>query len=330
MSVPVPMPFAPVKAAAALWHTTPQAAMGYDPVSGCTKVAEFGPEFPTLAAKSGAEPGIAVLPLGALVPPPKAVDPCQLGVITLGGPLAPDEDANEVWFDPRKVKLAAPPFPEFPPVPKTQFAPNGPALMEALPIGFGATAAKPCVCRTVCPGFVPTSLAALLCTVRNGVRVQRALAAAGVIVVSPELAAATDATLPCFCAGLGRDADLTAAFANFAASFSDTAVITLQDPPQYVQYLNTVFVQQTLSAIQHQVITAAAINYARAEPNTAYLVARPSTEDVVFDREANYTETGARTQHRALSDPLSTPARRAELAAMTGLPIGGASCVARV
>jgi hypothetical protein len=295
-SAVIPMPFAPVCAAAALWRTTPQAAM----------------------SSSVLVPGA-----GALVPPTRQQDPCQLGVITLGGPLAPGD--NDVCYDPRKVRLAAPPMPDIPRGPKTQYAPEGPAIMHALDIGFGPLG--PCVCRGPgCPCFVPTSLAGLLVTVRNGIRVQRALAAAGVINVAGWLAAAPETVLPCFCTALGRDVDLTAAFFTFADSFSDTAVVTLQDPPQYVQYLNTVFVQQTLGSIQHQVVTAAAINYARAEPNTAYLTPRPSTVDSVFNRTANYDLAALRAQQWALSDPLSTPQRRADLAAVTGLPIGGAPC----
>jgi hypothetical protein len=285
----VPMPFAPVKAAAALWGTT-------DVLGTATSAAAIA------ASDAGA---------WALHPPP--------GDRHLGGVHVDPDAATSVYMDPRKVKLAAPPMPDLPDRPRTQFAPVGPAVMQALVLDK----ATRCVCGGgACPA-PPYSLTTLLWTVRNGIRVRRALQAAGVVATTPALAAADDTTLPCLCAALGGDPDLTASLTGFASRFADTPVVTLQDPVANVAYLNDVFVREVLTNIQHQVISAAAANYARAEGNRAYVTPRPSTEEALFDPVANATATGTRVVARLLADPLSTPARRAELACATGLPLGG-------
>lgn len=235
----------------------------------------------------------------------------------LGGLNAdPDGDNASVCFDPRKVRLAAPPMPDLPDCgkPRTQYAPIGPVVMEPLPLAPGAA----CVCAsTGVPWCGPaSSVGALLLTPRNGVRVQRALQAAGIVTVSPLLQRYDETRLPlCVCEPLGGDPTLVGALVAFAKQYSDTPFVTQPSPQALVQYLDSVFVEQQLTNIRTAVSNAAVANYARAEGNRAYLVPRPWVD---FATAGDTVAMNAAFSERALTDPASNPDRRAQLSCLSG------------
>jgi hypothetical protein len=216
--------------------------------------------------------------------------------------------------------LAAPPMPDLPMPEKTQFAPQGPVLMEALVLdGCGGGT---CVCGSVCIAeLLPASVGALLMTPRNIVRVRRELQRAGIVVATPALAALTDVTMPCLCSGLGRDPDLFRALFAFATQYANTAAVTQARPAELVAYLNTVFVRQTLDNIHHAVAADAMANYARAEGNRAYVQPRPLPPDSLrFDPVEGARMRGDAFCERELSDPRSNAMRRAELGCLMDIP----------
>ena len=237
----------------------------------------------------------------------------------LGGLNQDVDAATTVYYNPSTTQLAAPPMPDLPVGPKTQFAPQGPVLMQALVIDVPPRAA--CVCGRVCLGeVVAGSVGALLLTPRNMIRVRRALQAAGVVVPTAALAALTDGTLPCLCAALGSDPDIFTALFTFAAQYGNTAAVTQQNPAELVAFLNTVFVKQTLDNIYHAVASDAIANYARAEGNRAYMQPRPAPpESLVADPVVVARERSDAFCERELNDPTSTARRRAELGCLMGI-----------
>lgn len=237
----------------------------------------------------------------------------------LGG-LNQDVDASRsVYYNPATTTLAAPPMPDIPLPAKTQFAPQGPVLMQALTLDVAPRCA--CVCHAVCYGeLAPGSVGALLMTRRNMVRVRRALQAAGVITASRALAALTDTTLPCLCAGLGSDPDLFQALFGFATQYGNTAAITQPNPAELVAFLNTVFVKQMLDNIHHAVAADAIANYARAEGNRAYIQPRPDPISLVTAPVLAAQQVGDAFCERALQDPTSNALRRAQLGCLMSIP----------
>lgn len=286
----VPMPFTPYKQAAALWKTD--------------SVLVPTPGDPTLDAED-----VAVLRTPG--------DP--------GGVFFQDPDAaTTVNFDPRKTRLAAPPMPDdlLTMRPRTQYAPQGPVLMQALVLDVART----CVCSAgalLC-SITPYSLGALLVTKRNCIRVRRALQAAGIVQASPALAALDDTGLACACAAFGGDAVLFVALVAYATKFSDAPAVAQVNPALTVANLTAAFVHERLGAIRAQVTSAAIANYARAETNRAYLTPLPDVVTLTpLDPNAVQQCVDDRALGRALTDPASTPQRRQELACLTGLPLNG-------
>ena len=290
MDPEIQMPFSPVVQASSLW--------GMDAIrGGC--------------GKQQAPPAVA-----PLIPDPEDVS-TRHTTWCLGG-LNQDPDANNtVYYNPATTTLAAPPMPDLPVLPKTQYAPIGPVLMQALVLQAG----QRCVCSGLCfDELAPGSVGALLVTRRNVIRVRRALQQAGVVVATAALAALTDLTLPCLCAALGGDPDLFRALFLFATQYGNTAAVTQQNPAELVQFLNTVFVRQTLDNIHHAVAADAMANYARAEGGRAYLQPRPLPTSLVLDPVADAAERSAAFCERELSDPVATAKRRAELGCLMGIP----------
>ncbi len=237
----------------------------------------------------------------------------------LGG-LNQDPDAGTtLFYNPATTTLAAPPMPDLPMPPKTQYAPQGPVLMEALVLRRQPPGV--CVCPYVCLGeLVSGSVGALLMTARNMIRVRRGLQKAGVVVAAPELAALTDKDLPCLCAGLGADGDLFKALFAFATQYGNTPAIVQPNPAELVAFLNTVFVKQCLDNIYHAVTSDAIANYARAEGNRAYLQPRPISEIITCDPVESVAQRGHAFCERELQNPTSTALRRMQLGELMGIP----------
>jgi hypothetical protein len=295
MEVEIRMPFAPRAQASSL--------LGVDAITGRPLGEEAAPAPPA----------------------PPCIDPeaaSSRHVWCLGG-LNQDPDGGDlhtVFYNPATTRLAAPPMPDLPMPEKTQFAPQGPVLMEALVLdGCGGGT---CVCGSVCIAeLLPASVGALLMTPRNIVRVRRELQRAGIVVATPALAALTDVTMPCLCSGLGRDPDLFRALFAFATQYANTAAVTQARPAELVAYLNTVFVRQTLDNIHHAVAADAMANYARAEGNRAYVQPRPLPPDSLrFDPVEGARMRGDAFCERELSDPRSNAMRRAELGCLMDIP----------
>jgi hypothetical protein len=300
-------PFAPAAAAAALWGLPPSApkVQGADAIAQ-DEASAFAVEMNPLAASRPRQPGLQKPSLGGLNEDPDA--------------------ACSVWLDPRKTRVAAPPMPDLPEPrqPKTQFAAQGPAVLEALLLDVSTRCVcQPLVCVERGGAFTPYSIGALLVTIRNGVRVRRMLQDAGIVASSAALRSIRADDFPCLCATLGGDPDLVTALVNFAAAYGDTSALMNPGPPaQTVAYLNTVFVNNTLDNIQTTVNGAARANYARAEGNRAYVTPRPAPPDSLVESPlVAAAETSAALVTRALTDPASNPTRRAELACLTGLPL---------
>lgn len=260
---------------------------------------------------------------------------------SLGG-VNRDVDADTtVWLDPRRTRLAAPPMPDLPrPYPPTQFAVQGPMALEALLLTLpplhmhpsqwcvcgggagGGGACGPVACAWQGAGLAPYSIGALLLSTRNGVRVRRALQAAGVVAAEEALAAMPADALPCVCAALGADRDLVAALVAFAVSNGDTSALRMPRPADVVLYLNSVFVNDVLTRAREAVNAAARANYARAEGNRAYVTPRPEPpQSLTQCPQVAAAETSAALVHRALTDPATNPVRRAQLACLTGIPL---------
>jgi hypothetical protein len=154
MEVEIRMPFAPRAQASSL--------LGVDAITGRPLGEEAAPAPPA----------------------PPCIDPeaaSSRHVWCLGG-LNQDPDGGDlhtVFYNPATTRLAAPPMPDLPMPEKTQFAPQGPVLMEALVLdGCGGGT---CVCGSVCIAeLLPASVGALLMTPRNIVRVRRELQRAGI------------------------------------------------------------------------------------------------------------------------------------------------------
>jgi len=301
----IQQPFAPVAAASALWA---------GPVG-------LGPE--ARAALAATESATAPGAFAVTAPGPGP---------SLGG-VNRDPDADRsVWLDPRRTRLAAPPMPDLPrPTPPTQFAVQGPVALEALLLTLPPLHAPPCTwctcggalgCAWVGGNLAPYSIAALMLTKRNGVRVQRALQAAGVVACDAALRALPADAFPCLCATLGGDRDLVNALVAFAtANGGDTSALKQPRPADTVLYLNSVFVNDTLVRAREAVNAAARANYARAEGNRAYVTPRPLPPSSLTECPlVAAAETSAALVTRALTDPASNPTRRAELACLTGIP----------
>ncbi len=254
-------------------------------------------------------------------PTPDLEDAALRRMWNLGG-LNQDVDADStVYYNPATTTLAAPPMPEVPLPLKTQFAPQGPVLLQTLELAWAPGGVVPCVCGTVCIAEVaPGSVGALLMTRRNMIRVRRALQKAGIVRASPCLASLTDVSMPCLCSGLGSDPDLFRSLFAFATKYGNTPAITQPNPAELVAFLNTVYVRETLDNIQHAVAAEAMANYARAEGGRAYLQPRPLPDSLVFDPVLTAQERGDAFCERELHDPVSTALRRVQLSTLVGIP----------
>lgn len=200
--------------------------------------------------------------------------------------------------------------------PKTQFAPQGPIAIEPVVL---TPQPGPCLpqCAFPCPLQV-YSMGAALMRVGSTLRLRDALVAAGLVVVSPELAAAGVPLCPC--AVLGGWPAMCVRWREFASQYEDTPLAMVADPVGMVKTLVGVFVDGLLGTIRGNVLAAARANYARAEGPSAYLQPRPDLDFV--SQEA----TDAAAEARALSAPGVTPCMRAAASVATGLPLQGGPC----
>lgn len=154
------------------------------------------------------------------------------------------------------------------------------------------------------------SLGALVYSVNNALKIREMLEHAGVIIVTPELAALVPDTV---CAVFGDSDDLHDAVWNVALGYTDVAIVTLPNPIQDLMTVNTMYVQSVVSAARTMVNEGLMANYARVEGNRAYLQERPLYMDP--------TPKGTAFLDRALADPKASARNKQALACLTGLPL---------
>lgn len=226
--------------------------------------------------------------------------------------------------------------------PGTQFAPQGDIAVEQLvwdvydgPCGCGG-----CIATECRPAFAfAQSLASLLVTGVSAQRVRAGLQAAGVVFVTPRLAAVgVDATDDaCACRVMGGPSNY-AGLVKFAMRYQDTSIVQLLDVQREIRFLLDVYVQEVLTDVRSQVIATARANYVRAEGPRAGLQPRLAFTDVdddAYDDAAmsRLPEVLPGTQvrvslqdsafaARALLDPRACYRNRLRAICETGLPIG--------
>jgi hypothetical protein len=154
------------------------------------------------------------------------------------------------------------------------------------------------------------SLATLIYSVNNAMKLREMLELAGVIIVTPDLAALVPT---CVCAVFGDSDDLHDAVWDVALGYTDVAIVTLPNPIQNLMTVNTMYVQNVVSAARAMVNEGLMANYARVEGNRAYLQDIPMYMDP--------TPEGTGFLDRAMADPKATPQNRRALACLTGLPL---------
>jgi hypothetical protein len=244
-----------------------------------TNVQSVGAAGPASEARAGNYGGLNPEAVAAVFYDPRTTTmraPASLAA-SMGLPPRPDEDAVSGVPGLAHGPAAFIAY-DGPPRVKTQFAPHGPIpLPEPMVLYPAPTPCRCTMCLGVGPGGgpYPYSMAALLLMPANALAVRDALEAQGVVAVSPALRALKRRQLRCASAVLGGG-DLYVGFATFAASFETTPLITTPNPGAKVLQLNAAYVEQTLAGIRAQVISAARVNYLRAEGGRAYLQPLPA------------------------------------------------------
>ena len=173
----------------------------------------------------------------------------------------------------------------------------------------------PCSCGSVCLDNVirPYSMAALVYSVANAIKIRSMLQLAGAVVVTEALARKT-AQAECVCAVFGALDDFRDAIYSLAAQYNDVPVITTADPVRDLALINTAYVQTVLSSARTLVNEGLRANYTRVEGNRVYLQDYPQYNDP--------TPRGNEYEDRALADPRGARhCNRMALAYLTGLPI---------
>lgn len=243
--------------------------------------------------------------------------------VLMRAPVVPMEGGGELITPPMMAHGPAAFFSDVgPPLPRTQYAPQG-----VIPMPPGTLLdVETCGCAApLCAAF-PYSLAGLMLTSPNALTVRDMMEQAGIVRVTRRLRALGVDT--CSCVLLGS---VYPGFAQYARIYEDTPVRAVLDPAATVFSLDRQFVDQVLGSIRSQVLAAARANYLRAEGPRAYLQDRPVAEEEAPPPElpACLPGSGLRTTPadtpftaRALANPLASAANRAALTAATGVPIG--------
>ena len=350
--MPVPEPYSPACQARALYASTTSAA------NSCLSSCVYAP---------GVLYGSDVVSPGALGPAAEARIG-NMGGLNVGVDLG-------VYYDPSSRSMRAPIattadgtlvtapsldhgpaiFPAFGDVegdrrPRTQYAPYG--CIDVDPLVWDVYNG-PCACGAACyaangsgsvclsPYAFAQSIASLLVTARNAVKVRDGLQAAGLVVLTPALRS-LDPKRTCACRLMGGPENFSG-LANFAMQYTDTSIMQLLDVRAEVAFLTNLYVTQVTTDVRSQVIAAARANYARAEGPRAFLQPRLVSTDAADDAVdatvmASLPEalpgTGVRVSledsafaARALLDPRACFANRVAMACQTGLAIGAAPCV---
>ena len=327
------MPFSPAAQASALYAATSVPATAC--LSSCqnaagsmyaSPVVSPGAVGPIAEARPGNYGGLNPMSLGPYYDPRTVTIRAPVETVPDGVITAPSLTHGPSAFVGADV---------LPPRPKTQFAPHGVLQVDKLVLDVWC---GPCACG--CCAFNPYCVAALVVCAANARVVRDMLAVAGVVVVTPQLAALTPANA-CACRIMGGP-DMFAGLSRFALEYVDTPIVSLLDVGATIMELDRLYVSNVLTDVRSMVISQARANYARAEGPRAYLQDFP----VVADADTPLAEdegagganddlvlagTGCRVvgsdskyANLALSSPMASVANRAALACQTGLPIGAA------
>ena len=177
----------------------------------------------------------------------------------------------------------------------------------------------PCSCPGLCLDHEyiirPYSMAALVYSVVNAIKIRDMLKLAGVVVVTEALEKLTSRA-SCVCAVFGAADDFRDAIYNLAADYNDVPVITTADPVRDLSLINTAYVQKVLNTARTLVNEGLKANYTRVEGNRVYLQDYPQYQyDDPTPRGTGYVD-------RSLADPRgSRTCNRLALAYLTGLPL---------
>jgi hypothetical protein len=207
--------------------------------------------------------------------------------------------------------------------PLPQYAPVGDLLAEPLQWDVRVNG----VCGCACP--YANSMAQLFMEPYNAVKVRTMLVEAGLVELSPALAA-LDASNACSCAIL---VDGYPDFAAFGMQFADTSAWTQPAPIAQINFYNTMYVSRVIAAAREQVTMASVANYARAADARAYLQAWPTPElrggvaysehlpEVLHGTGCEVVPTDELYATYGHTAPLASAANRAAFECLTGIPV---------
>jgi hypothetical protein len=212
--------------------------------------------------------------------------------------------------------------------PRTQYAPQGDLLAEPLALDVSR---QPCICACV----LAYSLTSLMLAPWNVATLRAALLQAGLVTLTPALAALTAGT-SCGCRLLGgAEGGVYAPFAAYAQQYTDVPIMTILEPARQAAFATQVYVTRFISTARAGVTAQAQMNYARAEGPRAQLQAYPQPDcsraplstllpPILPGTGVAVVATDTLFATRALTDPRSAVTCREALSCRTGLPIGAA------
>lgn len=246
------------------------------------------------------------------------------------GGLNTDVDRKtEVFYDPRTKSMRAPIegstiagtahgpsafVADSEPRAKVQYSTNNDTLVLEPVILNLRTRDCRCISECALSALTPYSMATLMYNVNNAINVRCLMQKAGLVLVSPALAAHRPL---CPCAVFGDEDEFTQGLFASAMDYNTTPIITMQNPAELVDTLNVKYVNGLLTNIRYNTNTRLIYNYAKTEGNMAYMQSYPDyrkAEESLCDEE--------RYANLQLQNPNALNRRyQCELARQTGLPI---------
>jgi hypothetical protein len=308
--------------AAALWADSPPASnpilVNPVPEGVAARAAAFNAASSKVSTYGGRT---AEIDASALYYDPRAVAarckaPAQEGTgLLYGGGILPVGVGSEFNYTLADVK------------PKTQYAPVGDLITETVVVD-----AVPEYVGCCCIPQYPYSVAKLFMEAPNVLKVRALLVQAGVVTLTPALAAVGLEACPCKI--LGGECGLYAQLSVYAQQYMDTSVIQVPQLGTFMDFINTEYVQRVIGTLKAMVSSQARNNYLKAEGNRAFLQDYPATlnetlEPLSYGVPETLPTTGCTVVPQdtlyatyALTAPIASLRNREKMSLLANLPIG--------